>query len=353
MQGNAETNGVEFNPLFRPKTNLTVYCAQCHIPETESRELLPCSCSVFRYCSDECRSHYMQGHRKNCKILVRFSGRTRKVQFANLIMRDEYLCNRSLNLHKTQEMRKYIYERVLDEYLYRYEEIKSMGMTVDVGVAAQQDYVLVKSRIPFLLAALGYDDLAMTEIAMAMDFYGSAIRIPRSRFDNVLQDLFVERREAFDAWPSCFLLPLMLIKLRLVVVWQTYSAFVRQTNAFPEDVRLCVGEFLIGHEITSATAKVYADQKRQLRVIVDLIQRQDDTLDSIIRPYEYIDDDNHAEDLISYLFENDTNGFEDFGLFQFFRECYQQPESMKLAATQFILAERMLDGEEMRWERNS
>lgn len=353
MAEEAETCAVEFNPLFRPKSNLKVHCAQCHVPAQKSRRFLSCDCLVFQYCSEACKDVYLKGHQKNCKVLIRFSGKNRNVQFANLVMRDEYACNRSANLHKTTEIRKHIYERVLDEYLYRYEEIKSMGMTTDVGVRAQQDYVLVKSRIPFLLAALGHDDLAITEVAMAMDFYGTATRIPRTKFDDVLQSLADERGEVYEAWPSCFLLPLLLIKLRLVLVWQAYSAFVLCTNAFPEDVRLCVCAFLIGHEINSATAKVYADQKRQLRIIVDLIKQQDDTLASIVHQYEYVDDDKHAADLISYLFENDTYGFEDYGLFQFFRECFQQPVTMKTMASQFILEKSLSDGDELYWHRNS
>jgi hypothetical protein len=353
MVEEAEACAMEFNPLFRPKSHVTVCCAECHIPEQKSNKFLACNCSVFKYCSETCQALYLKQHQRNCRVLVRLAGKNRNVEFSNLVMRDEYMCNRSSNLHETPEIRAYIYERVLDEYLYRHEEIKSMGMSTDVGVRVQQDYVLVKMRIPFLLAALGHDDLAITEVAMAMDFYGTAMRIPRTKFDDVIQALVDERGEVFEAWPTCFLLPLFLVKLRLVLVWKPYSAFVLCTPSFPEDVRLCVGEFLIGHEINSATARVYADQKRQLRIIVDLIKQQDDSLDSIIRHYEYVDDDEHVEDLISYLFENDSYGFEDYGIFQALRECFQQPPAMKKMATQFILEEKIIDGEEICWERNT
>lgn len=349
MVQEAEACAMEVHPLFRSKSHVTVYCAECHIPEQKSNKFLACNCSVFKYCSETCQALYLKQHQRNCRVLIRFTG---KVEFANLVMRDEYVCNRSSNLHKTPEMRAYIYERVLDEYLYRYEEIKSMGRSTDAGLQVQQEYLLVKSRIPFLLAALGHDDLAITEVAMAMGFYETSMRIPRTKFDDVIQALADERGEAFEAWPSCFLLPVLLVKLRLVLVWKAYSAFAQCTNSFPDDVRLYVFEFLIGHEINSAPARVYADQQRQLRIIVDLIKQQDDTLDSIIRDYEYVDDDEHVEDLISYLFENDGYGFEDYGIFQALRGCFQQPPAMKEMATHFILEEKIIDGEEICWERN-
>lgn len=378
------TSALEIDPRFRKKSHLTIYCAQCQksekstanpsnillddssttielashclpiMPKKEQDSFLNCSCSVFYYCSSGCEHLYQRnGHRKSCKILSRFKGKSFNVQYANLVMKDEYLaCKGSFNT-VTHEMRAHIYEQVLDEYLSRYEEIKAMGMSTDVGVQAQQDFILVKMRIPFLLAALGYDDLAATELAMAMDFTGKATRTPRTKFDNLLQDLLDERRVTFDTWPSCFLLPLLLIKLRLVHVWKTYSTFVH-TNIFPEDVRICIGEFLMGHKVLPATAERYTDQKSQVRTIVALIKEQDDTVESIAgNSSSLIDDEGNVQDMISCIFENDDHGFNDFGLFQLYRECFQLPESMRKLTTAFILEEPIEEGPDLFWERNS
>ena len=270
-------------------------------------------------------------------------------------MKNEYLCNKKTSRSKTTEMRNHIYEQVLDEYLYRFEEIKAMGTTTDVGVQAQQDFVLIKMRIPLLLAALGYNDLAITEVAVMMDFYGGTPRIPRTKFDDVIQDIFEERGEVYEAWPTCFILPIVLVKLRHVLAWRAYTTFIARTNTFPEDVRLCIGEFLIGHDIRASTASLYLEQKQQLRRAISLIKQQDDDFASILREHHYNEDDeehDHAEDLFSYIYENDDYGFNDYGLFQFFRGCFRDTEAMKSLATEFINEEDFEDGEEMTWERH-
>ncbi|CAJ1916604.1 unnamed protein product [Cylindrotheca closterium] len=251
-------------------------------------------------------------------------------------------------------MRSHTYEQVLDEYLHRFEEIQAMGTTADIGVQATQDFVLIRMRIPLLLAALGYDDLAITEVAVMMDFYGGTPRIPRTKFDDVIQDLFEERGEGYEAWPTCFILPVVLVKLRLVLGWRSYITFVSRTNRFPEDVRLCIGEFLIGHVIRASTATLYLEQKQQLRRAISLIKQQDDDFASILREHQYNEDDeenDHAEDLLSYIYENDDYGFNDYGLFQFFRGCFRDTEAMKALAAKFISEEELEDGEEMTWER--
>mmetsp|Transcript_35345 Transcript_35345/g.85734 ORF Transcript_35345/g.85734 Transcript_35345/m.85734 type:complete len:343 (-) Transcript_35345:749-1777(-) len=270
-------------------------------------------------------------------------------------MKNEYLCYKTKSRSKTNAMRNHTYEQVLDEYLYRFEEIKAMGTTTDVGVQAQQDFVLTKMRIPLLLAALGYDDLAITEVAVMMDFYGGTPRIPRSKFDDVVQDVFEERGEVYEAWPTCFLLPIVLVKLRHVLVWRAYITFISRTNKFPEDVRLCIGEFLIGHDIRASTARLYSEQKQHLRQAISLIKQQEDDLASILREHHYdeVDEEHdHADDLLSYIYESDDYGYNDYGLFQFFRGCFRDPEAMKALATEFFEEEELEDGDQMTWERN-
>ena len=185
---------MDFNPLFRKRIDHRKYCSQCHKVETQ-KDFVSCDCAVFHYCCTECRDVFAEEHKRDCRLLARFRGKNRNVQFANLVMKNEYMCKKTKSRSKTTEMRNHTYEQVLDEYLYRFEEIKAMGTTTDVGVQAQQDYVLIKMRIPFLLAALGYDDLAITEVAVMMDFYGGTPRIPRTKFDDVLQDVQQERGE--------------------------------------------------------------------------------------------------------------------------------------------------------------
>ncbi|KAL3945166.1 MAG: hypothetical protein SGBAC_000769 [Bacillariaceae sp.] len=252
-------------------------------------------------------------------------------------------------------MRNHTYEQVLEEYLYRFEEIKAMGTTTDVGVQAQQDFVLIKMRIPLLLAALGYDDLAITEVAVMMDFYGGTPRIPRFKFDDVIQDIFEERGEAYEAWPTCFLLPIVLVKLRHVLAWRAYTTFISRTNMFPEDVRHCIGEFLIGHDIRASTARFYMQQKQHLRQAIALIKLQEEDFASILREHHYDEFDeehDHAEDLLSFIYESDDYGYNDYGLFQFFRGCFQDTEAMKVLATEFINEEQFEDGDAMTWQRN-
>ncbi|CAJ1916571.1 unnamed protein product [Cylindrotheca closterium] len=345
---------MDFNPLFRNRIGHKKYCAQCHKAEAY-QEFVTCNCAVFHYCSTTCKDFYGIEHRRDCRLLARFRGKGRNVQFANLMMKNEYLCNKTKSRSKTTEMRSHTYEQVLDLYLYRFEEIKAMGTTTDVGVQAQQDFVLIKMRIPLLLAALGYDDLAITEVAVMMDFQGETPgRIPRTKFDDVIQDIYEERGEVYEAWPTCFILPIVLVKLRHVLAWRAYTTFISRTNRFPEDVRLCIGEFLIGHDIRSSTASLYVEQKQQLRQAISLIKQQDDNFASILQDHQYNEDDeehDHAEDLLSYIYENDDYGFNDYGLFQFFRGCFRDTEAMKALAAEFINEEELEAGEEMTWER--
>lgn len=253
--------------------------------------------------------------------MTRFLGKNRHVEMVNRIIKSEFL------VYKSLEQRRPTYERVLDEYLYTYERIKNMGMSVDVGVQAQQDFLLVKARIPFVLTALEHDDLAVSELCMTMDFSERSPRIPKSKLDDILQELLDERKSSFASWPALFLLPLLVIKLRLVCDWKTCSCFF-QTTYFPDDVKKNVGEFLIGQDIKTDILKRYADQKRQVRVIVNLLKQQEpDNLETILSQQLH-DEDEYEEDLIAYLFENDS-GFLDRGLFDLFRQCFQEPASLK------------------------
>ena len=321
---------VFLNPLFRNKARHLIYCAGCRQKQITKKKktdedednddvqlFSTCPCTVFKYCSITCQESVLRhkNHQRDCQMLCRFKGKNMNVQFAGLAMKNEFtskaFCQTSSNDNNNNEKRAHIYEQVLDEYLYRYEQIKAMGMSTDVGVAAHQDFILIKSRIPFLLAALGHDDLAVTELAMTMDFSGRSIRQPRTKYDDIIQHLFEERRLQYDAWPVCFLLPLLLVKLRLVLDWKTYTVFMSNSSSslspfFPEDVRMAIADFIIDTTTTTKQQllQLYRDQKRQLRTIIDLLLQQEDDDFKLIDLFEtsYYCDSSHHSDLISCKF---------------------------------------------------
>ena len=371
----ASSHCTEWNPLFRNKSSHSVYCAGCQTEKKTENEIkfFSCPCSVFQYCSADCQDAVFRRnngcHQRDCQMLTRFNSKNMNVQFAGLAMKNEY----SLTLFcPTNEKRAHLYEQVLDEYLYRHEQIKAMGMSTDVGVAAHQDFSLIKSRIPFLMAALGHENQAMTELGMTMDFSGRATRLPRTKYDDILQDLLDERQLQYEAWPVCFLLPLFLVKLRLVLEYKTYLMFLNHsTSCFPEDVRMVIADFLIapqdgdvddddeeerdGNKYKTTRQRllqIYKEQKRQLRTTIELLKQQEEEENKLIDVFDTYG--YHQEDMISCTFEADFDGYHDDGLFRFIRTTLQNPPSLKALAKEYITEQASDEpGQDLEWVRNA
>ena len=418
---------------------------------------LTCSCGIFHYCSTMCSRYSMevqQSHTKrDCKILRRFKAKSMNVQYAGLLIDNEYKCflneyqnnttsSSSSSSSSSFSKRCHIYEVVLDEYIVRHDEVKAMGMSTDVGISAHNDFNLIKPRIPMLLASLQlYDDYVISELAMTIDITGQATRTSisdtnnnnasssiidtatttsnsvrrRTKYDDLLHDLLIERNLHYTTWPICFLLPLLLVKLRLTLDYDRYEALMvddegskngnssrgrtsssissssnptsprtstrrstggsttkRNSNngtsssgrnnkssgsIFPYDVRLYIGQFIIGSNPPSK--EILRDQKRQLSVIADLLVEQDETFLSLLEDDD--DDDDKIDDrtngdeydIIAYNFDGDYD-YNDRGLFHFFKDCFRQPKPIKELYIKVIEQAYMnLQGQEYTWERGA
>ena len=424
--------------------------------DDDHSSFLTCACGIFHYCSTICCRYSMeiqQSHTKrDCKILRRFKAKSMNVQYAGLLIDNEYKCflneyqNNNTNHQDDKngdiesspasssfDKRCHIYEVVLDEYIIRHDEVKAMGMSTDVGISAHNDFNLIKPRIPMLLASLQlYDDYVISELAMTMDITGQATRTSisdnnnnastsiintaaaaaataatsnmvrrRSKYDDLLHDLLMERNLHYTTWPICFLLPLLLVKLRLTLDYDRYVALMvddergntntnhkndnsnsgRTTTSsssstnptsprtsarrssgrnnkcsgsiFPYDVRLYIGEFIIGSKPPSK--EILRDQKRQLSVIADLLVEQDETFLSLVEDDDKIDDRNRRDDydIIAYNFDGDYD-YNDRGLFHFFKDCFRQPKPVKELYTKVIEQAYMnLQGQDYTWERGA
>ena len=328
------------SPRNRDKNRHVRYCAECQVSEGQNpndKELLRClNCNVFCYCSLECQKRHSFFHNRDCNFMSRFKQRSLNVKFSALVIQSEYSGPHTETT--TWNMRAHLYERVLDEYTECYEEIKGMGMSSEVGIQAHQDYYVVQARIPFLLAALGHDDHAITELAIMIDPSGQADRVPRSRHDDLLSDLFNERDLSPASWTCCFLLPLLLVKMRLVVElksgWFAWSRF-KKTNYFPEDVKLVVKEYL-----AVPTMQELVKQQRQLLAIAILLEQEDvlsGVRDGVAIVKEYFDE---------------SNQYSEDGLFAFLRHCFVQTQSMKNLLSELVedeIADRACA--DLEWER--
>jgi hypothetical protein len=167
---------------------------------------------------------------------------------------------------------KYLYGQALDSYMELYETIRS------ADTFRIRDIVPLRSRLPFLLAALGHDELAIRETERCMMNWS---RGERSNDLSVYSDLIKKgmRREwgrlLFTSWPRSFLLPVLLVKLRVVLD-------LRHQESLLNEYKLTV----VGRKLESAVTVVrdffmhsLFAQTDQMLFVLDAVERQEPFLD--------------------------------------------------------------------------
>jgi hypothetical protein len=210
----APTPTTSASPLVNRERNYTLSCVQCHAVESlPEKKVLQCGrCKFVRYCGAgaSCQKLHFASHKRDCKIIQQI--REIHMHPENLL----WLASRQFQMARkcsdTIEQGKYMYEQALDSYVGLYEAYRSQENF------SVHDIVPLRSRIPFLLAALGHDTLAMQETELCMMRWS---RGGRSNDLSVFSDLIKKGfgntpRLIFTSWPKCFLLPVLLVKLRVV-----------------------------------------------------------------------------------------------------------------------------------------
>jgi hypothetical protein len=217
-----------------------------------------------------------------------------------------------------------MFEKALDEYIQVFERHRR---TRTAG------WIKVRKRIPFLLAALGHDDLAITEVSNNMSFcsMGSEIPTPRTKYDDPMEE---HRTRAdsplspFISWPAAFVLPILLVKMKLILLLRSDAERVnlfKATHAFKviQPATSVVCEFLVG------PPALLADQERQLRLAVDVLSTSGERLLHTIRDLGMAHAD---EDNLLKIFADE---YDDQAVYHFYlRDCLlQNPEINNLFHT--------------------
>jgi hypothetical protein len=215
MEAAAPTSTISTSPLVHRERNHALYCVQCHAVESlPEKKLLQCGrCKFVRYCGSgaSCQKLHFASHKRDCKMIQEirelvFMHPSNFLWLASRQFQMAYKCS------ETIEQGKYLYEQALDTYVAFYELIRSQENF------SVHDIIPLRSRIPFLLAALGHDTLAMRETELCLLHWS---RGGRSNDISVFSDLIKKGfrntpRLPFTSWPKCFLLPVLLVKLRVV-----------------------------------------------------------------------------------------------------------------------------------------
>lgn len=311
----------------RNNRNTVSYCLQCFAVETPQHQLRRCSrCKFSRYCNRECQSLHFASHKRDCRDLSRYSQEIDAGNVDSLYARGTHKFVLAGRYTNTFEQAKYLYEQALDDYIEEYELKRDLGES-EVVILANPAIVPLRSRIPFLLAALGHDDLAVreTERAMLRWSRGGTVNDINRYSDVMMLGMQREGRERvnFHSWPKCFLLPLVLVKLRIVAELKPKVESLEifhQTSAGQvlEPVLPVIQQFFMFHPTTD----FLANQTNQLGFLLQLVVQNSDEssfLDFLPSPdpqmdpddMEYFErifteDDDDELDVCEYLFIRDS-----------------------------------------------
>jgi hypothetical protein len=208
------TASTSSSPLLDRERNCALSCVQCHAVESlPEKKVLQCSrCKFVRYCAGaNCQKLHFASHKRDCLAIKRIREAV-TIHISNLFWLGSFQFQVAYNCSGTIEQGKYLYEQALDSYVELYESIRSEE---NFNV---HEIIPLRSRIPFLLAALGHDALAMRETELCIMHWA---RGERSNDISVFSDLIKKGfhntpRLMFSSWPKPFLLSVLLVKLRVV-----------------------------------------------------------------------------------------------------------------------------------------
>jgi hypothetical protein len=223
-----------------------------------------------QYCSRACQKKHFASHKWDC---LRIEGIEERASFLNaerlLLSLGMVKFEVAYKCSKTIEQGKYMYEQALDCYIKLYEKERNKRYTDD-------ELYHAKSRIPFLLAALGHHGLAIAETELCAVHRGTG---ERTFSPSVYAD--VEKMGGmqldtgimlFDCWPIHYILPLLLVKMKLVAdlsyPHQQFMAF-KSTKAgkLLDQADSVIANFHMGCGLSAL-----ADQTAQMQRLFDLME---------------------------------------------------------------------------------
>jgi hypothetical protein len=222
-----------------------------------------------QYCSRACQKKHFASHKWDC---LRIEGIEERASFLNaerlLLSLGMVKFEVAYKCSETIEQGKYMYEQALDCYIKLYEKERNERYTYD-------ELYHSKSRIPFLLAALGHHGLAVAETELCAVHRGIG---ERTFSPSVYAD--VEKMggmqldtgsSLFDCWPIHYMLPLLLVKMKLVAdlryPHQQFMAF-KSTKAgkLLDQAASVLANFHMGG------LSALADQTAQMQRLFDLME---------------------------------------------------------------------------------
>jgi hypothetical protein len=294
--------------------NTNLFCVQCHLSEEDApnQKLLRCSrCKLVYYCTPECQKEHFKAHKKDCKILHTINNGSH----APSIAKGNFILEMGYKYTDTMEHGAHIYEQALDQYL------ECFDLTRHRSEGRGGGFVPLRIRIPFLLAALGHDELAMAEVSNSMGPYlGMGNEpTPKSVYDDLIKEAMPEI--PFTSWPACFMLPVLFVKMRLVFSLRAqaerFDAFTDTSDCqFMDSAKSVVSEFVSGDP------NVLADQERQLNFLGFLLTRNK-VLNSIVEVVPLTQKDALCEELFD---GGDDN--EPAALYRLLQDCFLENAQM-------------------------
>ena len=237
----------------------------------------------------------------------------------------------------TIQQGKHLYEEALDKYITVYEKIRGPDKqpSMPVLVPVHSGVIPLRSRIPFLLAALGHDDLAVRETELCMFRWSAG---PRNDDINQYTDLIrrgmqQQQRLMFTSWPKCFLLPVLLVKMRLVAGMrqelERLNCFFSETHSGEQ---LGAVESMIREQLVLAP-DFLTNRTEQMEFLFDLMSRKNrPPLESFFDfhdPDPYGSEDDEANCYVEEIFVELQGEMYDFLALRVYecllvRDCFQQ-----------------------------
>jgi hypothetical protein len=217
---------------------------------------------------------------------------------------------------------KYLHGQALDSYLELYETIRSKENF------SVHELVPLRSRIPFLLAALGHDKLAIQETERCIMRWS---RGERSNDLSVYSDIMKQGMQRipklmFTSWPQCFLLPVLLVKLRVVLDLRHQESMLNEYKLTDAGRKLegavtVVRDFFM-HSLS--------DQTDQMLFVLDRVERNGDEPGQPFLNFpediDPLDDEAYVPRIFAEVHEDDPlTGYE----YLYVRDVFQENPQMR------------------------
>jgi hypothetical protein len=311
------TSSGSSSSLVPPERSYTFCCVQCHAMGSPETKFLRCSrCKFVRYCDANCQKLHFASHKTDCRNLKTVREYVARNP-SNLWSLGSLQFQMAYRYSETILQSKYLYGQALDSYVELYEMIRSQE------ILSVHEIVPLRSRIPFLLAALGHDELAIRETERCVMRWS---RGERSNDLSVYSDLIKQgmqrnSRIMFTSWGKCFLLPVLLVKLRVVLDLRHQESMLNEyklTDAGRklENVVTVVRDFFM-HSLS--------DQTDQMLFVLDLVENSGEEPFLDFSP-NTLDDKAYIPNIFAEVDEDDPLiGYE----YIFVRDAFQENPQMK------------------------